>query len=35
MDRIKVVSEDLQFKFKSKADLYELMSIDRNILFIH
>ena len=29
MERVQVIPEDLQRKFKSKQDLYHLLSIDR------
>ena len=31
MEKLKLVHEDLQSNFKSKADLYRLLNIDRNV----
>ena len=31
MEKVKLIPEDLQSKFKSKEDLYKLLSVDRKI----
>ena len=32
MEKVKVIPEDLQSKFKSKEDLYNLLSVDRKFI---
>ena len=33
MEKVKLIPEDLQSKFKSKEDPYKLLSVDRKITF--
>ena len=33
MEKVKVTPEDLQFRFKSKEDLYDLLSLDRKYFY--
>ena len=35
MEKVKVTPEDLQSKFKSKEDLYDLLSLDRKIFIVY